>query len=69
MDPPKRIEDVTLVEDDYCGCKTKPLVRIAELGFRQNCGHRMHQWDGDRGVCLQCILEGRVAARDGGRLQ
>lgn len=43
------------------------LVRIKELGWRQCCGHTMHQWDSDRSVCLQCILEGRVASRDMGR--
>jgi hypothetical protein len=45
------------------------LIRIRELGYRQPCGHSMQQWDSDRLVCLQCILEGRVAAKDGGRLQ
>lgn len=59
-----------LPEVDYCGCKTKPLVRIAELKFQfRDCGHRTCQWDSDRGVCLQCVLEGRVAASDRGRLQ
>jgi hypothetical protein len=43
------------------------LVRIKELGWRQGCGHSMHQWDSDRLVCLQCVLEGRVASRDLGK--
>lgn len=43
------------------------LIRIKELGWRMPCGHRMHQWDSDRLVCLQCVLEGRQVARDGGR--
>ena len=42
------------------------LVRIKELGWRQGCGHSMHQWDSDRLVCLQCVLEGRQVARDMG---
>jgi hypothetical protein len=53
----------------YLNPSPPALIRIKELGWRQGCGHTMHQWDGDRSVCLQCILEGRVAAKDGGRMQ
>jgi hypothetical protein len=70
MEQPKRIEDVTLVEEDYCGCTTKPLVRIAELGFRfQACGHATYEWSDRKGQCLQCVVEGRIAAKDLGKLR
>jgi hypothetical protein len=66
MEPPKRIEDVTLVEDEL----PKALVRIKELKFQyQNCGHHVFCFNAVRGECEQCVLEGRSAKRDMGKLR
>ena len=45
------------------------LVRLKELGFMQACGHHPYHWNGFKGECEQCVLEGRRAARDMGRNQ
>jgi hypothetical protein len=57
-------EDVTLVDENL----PRALHRVKELKFRwQVCGHATYQFDPERGECLQCVLEGRVASRDMGR--
>jgi hypothetical protein len=57
-------EDVTLVDENL----PRALHRVKELKYRwQACGHATYQFDPERGECLQCVLEGRVASRDMGR--
>ena len=43
------------------------LIRIKELGYFQPCGHHAYEWCSYKHVCLQCVVEGRQVAKDGGR--
>ncbi len=66
MDKPTRLEDVTLVEDGL----PKALHRLAAMNFRKMpCGHNPYSWNAVRGECEQCVLEGRSAKRDMGKLR
>jgi hypothetical protein len=68
--PEESVRDDVYLPDEELANLPKPLHRLKEFRYqRMACGHHPFEFCAPKGQCLQCVAEGRVAAKDGGRLQ